>query len=167
MSDLAKLRNAVSSDPLNADLRYLLGAELASSGEPEQAVVEISTALRLKPSLHAARFQLGLLYLTMARVPECFSAWQPLDSAEDQPCLKLFKDGMQALIRDDFRQCIDLLNRGIALNTTNAPLNRDMQMIIGKAQAALDAQSGSTSEPAQPESAALRTDFSLYSQTRQ
>lgn len=171
MSDLANLQAAVRNDPLNAELRYLLGAELAEAKDYEHAVVELATAVKLKPALHTARFQLGLLHLTLGRPAKCLAAWQPLDAAEGEPSLKLFKHGLEALIRDDFRQCIDLVKRGIELNTTNAPLNRDMTMIIGKAQAALDASA--TGSPAQPqpsppeEGPDVRTDFSLYNQTRQ
>jgi tetratricopeptide (TPR) repeat protein len=169
MSDLAQLQAAVRNDPLNAELRYLLGAQLAEGREYEHAIVELVTAVKLKPALHTARFQLGLLHLTLARPAECLAAWQPLDAAEGEPSLKLFKHGMEALIRDDFRQCVDLLKRGIELNTTNPPLNRDMAQVIGKAQAALDART--SLPPSQPpvteERSAVRTDFSLYNQTRQ
>jgi Flp pilus assembly protein TadD len=169
MSDLAQLQVAVRNDPLNAELRYLLGAELAEGKEYEHAVVELATAVRLKPALHTARFQLGLLHLTLARPSECLAVWQPLDAAEGEPSLKLFKHGMEALIRDDFRQCIDLLKRGIELNTTNPPLNRDMALVIGKAQMALDARTATSPSQQLPSEAAstVRTDFSLYNPTRQ
>lgn len=169
MSDLSQLQAAVRNDPLNAELRYLLGAELAEGKQYEQAVVELATAVRLKPVLHTARFQLGLLHLTLARPTECLDVWQPLDAAEGEPCLKLFKHGMEALIRDDFQQCIDLLKRGIELNTTNPPLNRDMTLVIGKAQTALDARAAAAPVQPQPveDASTVRTDFSLYNQTRQ
>jgi len=173
MTDLARLQAAVSNDPLNAELRYLLGAELAEGGDHEHAIVELATAVKLKPALHTARFQLGLLHLTLARPTECLAAWEPLDAAEGEPCLKLFKHGMEALIRDDFRQCIDLLQRGITLNSTNAPLNRDMAMVIAKAQEALDARvalqpaTQSATKSTSEDPSVVRTDFSLYNQTRQ
>lgn len=167
MSDLAQLQAAVSKDPLNAELRYLLGAELAEGGDHEHAIVELATAVKLKPELHTARFQLGLLHLTLARPAECIAAWEPLDAAEGEASLKLFKHGMEALIRDDFQQCIDLLQRGIEVNTTNPPLNRDMAMVIGKAQAALDARTPEPQGAGKEEPLAVRTDFSLYGQTRQ
>ncbi|MEJ1964234.1 MAG: hypothetical protein WDO56_22885 [Gammaproteobacteria bacterium] len=168
MTDLAQLQAAVRNDPLNAELRYLLGAELAEGGEPEHAIVELATAVELKPALHTARFQLGLLHLTLARPAECLAAWKPLDAAEGEPSLKLFKHGMEALIRDDFQQCIDLLKRGIAVNNTNLPLNRDMAMVVDKAQSALDARVTApiAAKPAD-DGNVVRTDFSLYNQTRQ
>jgi tetratricopeptide (TPR) repeat protein len=166
MTDLAQLHASVRQDPLNAELRYLLGAELAERKDYEQAAIELTTAVKLNPSLHTARFQLGLLHLTLNRVDECLAAWAPLDTAEGESSLKLFKHGLEALIRGDFQQCIDLLQRGIEFNTANAPLNRDMAMVTGKAQEALKARSSACAEEPS-ESAAVRTDFSLYGQTRQ
>jgi tetratricopeptide (TPR) repeat protein len=168
MNDLAQLQAAVRDDPLNAELRYLLGAELAEGKNYEHAIVELATAVKLKPALHTARFQLGLLHLTLARPAECLAAWEPLDAVEGDPALKLFKHGLEALIRDDFQQCIDLLRRGIELNTTNPPLNRDMAMVIGKAQEAIDARPPDAEpERREEDASAVRTDFSLYGQTRQ
>jgi Flp pilus assembly protein TadD len=167
MTDLAQLQVAVRNDPLNAELRYLLGAELAEQGDHEHAIVELATAVKLKPALHTARFQLGLLHLTLARPEECLAAWEPLDAAEGEPSLKLFKHGMEALIRDDFQQCIALLRRGVETNTTNPALNRDMTMVIQKAQEALDARAALPAERQEPTQSAVRTDFSLYGQTKQ
>lgn len=167
--ELSQLRAAVRNDPLNAQLRYLLGAELAECGEHEQATIELTTAVELQPALHTARFQLGLLHLTLARPSESLSTWAPLDAlAEDEP-LRIFKQGLEALIRNDLQGCIDLLEHGIALNSTNTPLNRDMAMVVERARTALQNPPGTSDTPASAEQpGAIRTDFSLYGgQTRQ
>src|SRR3954470_10959340 len=130
--DLQQIRAAVARDPRNAELRYLLGAELAQQKEYDAAVVEMNTALELDPSLHFARFQLGLLYLTMAQPNNSLATWAPLESLDENAALKYFKRGLEALIRDDFGNCITLLRQGIELNTQNAPLNRDMTLIIDR-----------------------------------
>jgi cytochrome c-type biogenesis protein CcmH/NrfG len=49
--DLQRIRAAVAQDPGNAELRYLLGAELAQQKEYDAAVVEMHTALQLNPSI--------------------------------------------------------------------------------------------------------------------
>jgi hypothetical protein len=135
------------------------------------------TALAIDPSLHFARLQLGLLYLTMARPNESVEIWGPLERLEDGAALKYFKRGLEALIRDDFSACIDYLQRGIELNSQNAPLNRDMSMIIDRVRET----TGTTLEPpmehapggavvptaapperSKPEPARIHTDFSLY-----
>jgi len=171
--DLQQIKSAVARDPGNAELRYLLGAELAQQRDYDGAVVEMRTALAIEPKLHFARLQLGLLYLTMARPNESIEIWAPLEQLDDDAALKYFKRGLEALIRDDFAACIDQLQHGIRLNTQNAPLNRDMSMVIERV---LETTSGSpepvtppaeaTPPPAQsqPPAERVRTDFSLYAE---
>ena len=86
--DLQQIRAAVAQDPRNAELRYLLGAELAQQKNYDAAVVEMSTALQLDPLLHFARFQLGLLYLTMAQPSQSLEIWAPLESIDDAVCFR-------------------------------------------------------------------------------
>ena len=164
--DLKQIRAAVAQDPKNAELRYLLGAELAQQKDYEGAVVEMHTALELDPALNFARFQLGLLYLTMARPDQSIATWAPLESLDESAALKFFKRGLEALIRDDFDTCVTLLRQGIELNTQNAPLNRDMMLVIERVGEAL--APAATEQLAPPPAApsakedAVRTDFSLY-----
>lgn len=169
--DLEQIRAAVAQDPRNAELRYLLGAELAQQKEYDEAVVEMSAAIELDPQLHFARFQLGLLYLTMARPANSMATWAPLESLDENAALKYFKRGLEALIRDDFNTCVGLLRQGIQLNTQNAPLNRDMTLVIervGDAAAAKPAEAAAepaakTAAPPEPAGQEeVRTDFSLY-----
>lgn len=165
--NLAEIQAAVARDPRNAELRYLLGAELAQQKEYSAAVAEMSTALALDPQLHFARFQLGLLYLTMAQPNQSIETWAPLEALDEGAALKYFKRGLEALIRDDFNGCVGLLRQGIELNTQNAPLNRDMRMVIDRVGAATEAATVAAPAPpaAAPEtrpSSGVRTDFSLY-----
>lgn len=170
--DLQQIKSAVASDPGNAELRYLLGAELAQQRDYDGAVAEMRTALSIDPGLHFARLQLGLLYLTMARPAESVAVWAPLEQLDDGAALKSFKRGLEALIRDDFSTCIEHLQHGIRLNTQNAPLNRDMTLIIDRVR---ETTAGapqpvtppiqadpSPPAPAQPAAERVRTDFSLY-----
>jgi tetratricopeptide (TPR) repeat protein len=159
--DLEQIQAAVEQDPRNAQLRYLLGAELAQQKEYAAAVVEMNTALELDPNLHFARFQLGLLYLTMAQPDRSVATWAPLESLDEAAALKYFKRGLEALIRDDFDTCVGLLRQGIALNTQNAPLNRDMGMVIDRVgEAFVPPAAPVSTASAKPET--VRTDFSLY-----
>ena len=161
--DLQQIRAAVARDPRNAELRYLLGAELAQQREYDAAVVEMRTALDLDPNLHFARLQLGLLYLTMAQPNESIDVWAPLEKLDESAALKAFKRGLEALIRDDFPACINYLQQGIQLNTQNAPLNRDMSMIVDRVrEAGAPEEQPAPVVEAPPAAAAVRTDFSLY-----
>jgi tetratricopeptide (TPR) repeat protein len=131
-SELSRLRAAVTREPGNAELRYLLGAELAEQRQYPEAVVQMRAALDINPKLHFARLQLGLLYLTMSQPDDSLAVWAPLEDLEETAALKAFKRGLEALIRDDFGSCIGFLQKGIALNTHNTTLNDDMTQLIGK-----------------------------------
>ena len=167
MEDLSldDLRRAVVNDPRNAELRYLLGAEMAQQKDYDGAVMEMSAAIALNPLLHVARFQLGLLHLTMARPDHATTVLGPLENLDESSALKHFKRGLEALMRDDFANCIVHLREGIERNTDNPPLNRDMQLLAAKVGDALAASSGQN-EKEKKSADTVRTDFSLYSITR-
>ncbi len=149
-----QIEAAVLNDPDNAELRYLLGADLAQRREYDRAIAEIGAALELRPTMPEARFQLGLLHLTQGNPQSAREVWAPLDQLSDRAALKHFKAGLEALIVDDFKTCLASLEEGIRLNTANEPLNRDMSLVLERTRALLGA-------PADGEAAA-RTDFSLY-----
>jgi tetratricopeptide (TPR) repeat protein len=158
-----ELRRAVVNDPRNAELRYLLGAEMAQQQDYDGAVMEMSAAVALNPLLHIARFQLGLLHLTMRRTDHATTVLAPLESLDDASALKHFKRGLDALIRDDFDECLAELQQGIDLNRANAPLNRDMAMLMqGVAEAAAQRLSAQQDPSSGMEQQTVRTDFSLY-----
>jgi tetratricopeptide (TPR) repeat protein len=162
--DMQRLRRAVLNDPRNAELRYLLAAEMAQTQDYEGAVLEFSAAIALNPMLHVARLQLGLLHLTLAQTHHTIAVLAPLEDLADDDALKYFKRGLEALIKDEFDACVTNLQQGIALNTTNAPLNVDMQLLVDKVVAVLAEREGGSAAVADPQ---VRTDFSLYNeQTR-
>jgi tetratricopeptide (TPR) repeat protein len=129
-TELQRLRAAISRDPGNAELHYLLGAEHAQRREYPEAVAAMRTALEISPKLHFARLQLGLLYLTMSQPAQSVAVWAPLEELDETAALKAFKRGLEALIRDDFPSCIGFLQQGIDLNKHNATLNDDMSQLI-------------------------------------
>jgi tetratricopeptide (TPR) repeat protein len=130
--ELQRLRAAISREPGNAELRYLLGAELAERREYPEAAAQMRTALDINPKLHFARLQLGLLYLTMSQPDVSIAVWAPLEDLDETAALKAFKRGLEALIRDDFATCIGYLQQGIDLNKHNTTLNDDMSQLIEK-----------------------------------
>lgn len=148
---LSDLEQAVRADPANAGLRHLLGAEYAQAGQPENAKAELFHAITLDPGAHIARFQLGLLLLTMGDSTTAATVWQPLDSLPERASLRQFKRGLEALIRGDRRLCREALIEGMAANSDNPPLNDDMRRILSRLP---------------EEASAVRTDFSLYGATR-
>lgn len=163
--EMESLRKAVLNDPRNGELRYLLAAEMAQQRDYESAVLEFSAALALNPLLHIARLQLGLLHLTLAQPHHAIGVLGPLEDLDDASALKHFKRGLEALIADDFEACVTHMKAGIALNGENAPLNRDMSLILQKATAALDQEKNSSTQQDTDERS-IRTDFSLYGVTK-
>ena len=145
------LKRAIEVAPGHARAHYLLGAEHAQIGLYERAIEEMGRALELDPGLDAARFQLGLLFLTSRRVDEAQAAWQPLERLGPGHFYVLFKTGLLELARDEFQSCLRLLREGMAANLANAPLNRDMQRIVEQVEGLLAQPSGST-EAAAPNS---------------
>jgi tetratricopeptide (TPR) repeat protein len=127
--ELQRLRAAIVREPGNAELRYLLGAELAQRREYPEAVTAMRTALEINPKLHFARL---LLYLTMSQPSDSLVVWAPLEDLDETAALKAFKRGLEALIRDDFSACIGFLQQGIDLNKHNATLNDDMTQLIAR-----------------------------------
>ena len=152
--ELQRLRAAITREPGNAELRYLLGAELAHLHEYSEAVTQMRTALDINPKLHFARLQLGMLYLTMAQPDDSLATWAPLEELDESAALKAFKRGLEALIRDDFSSCIGYLQRGIDLNKQNATLNEDMSQLIERVK------DGSVIAP--PDAASPAAGFSGY-----
>ena len=168
---IAELRRAAVNDPRNGEIRYLLGAELAQQQRYDEAVLELSAAVALNPLLHTARFQLGLLHLTMAQVQHAAAVLAPLENLEDDAPLKHFKRGLEALSADDFPSAVASLERGMQLNTENVALNADMRLLLQRINTTIAnnaSAAAAVTDPTNAEQAAdaVRTDFSLYGVTR-
>jgi tetratricopeptide (TPR) repeat protein len=135
---IGHLKELLDILPKNGKAYYLLGALHAEIGMYERAIEEMAKAVELDPNIPTAHFQLGLLYITSARVEEAKQAWKPLDKLGEKDPLFLFKRGMLALAQDDFAACIADLRLGISLNKVNPSLNNDMQKIITASEEALN-----------------------------
>lgn len=114
----------------DARLHFLRGSVLAGDGRPLEAHRSLSKAVDLDPSFDIARFQLGFFELTSGEAEAALKTWGPLDRLPADHYLRLFIDGLRALIADGFGECIRLLDAGIARNSDNPPLNKDMALII-------------------------------------
>jgi tetratricopeptide (TPR) repeat protein len=156
-TELAELRRAAIDDPRNGVLRFLLAAELAHLQDYDGALLEFSAAIALDPTLDIARFQLGLLHLTMTQTDHALAVLTPLENLADDNPLKHFKRGLVALLQDDVPEFLRSMQHGVELNSTNPALQRDMHMLIARVSEA--AQTSGTQSPADT---GVHTDFSLY-----
>lgn len=131
-----RVSSLIESYPGDGRLHFLRGSMLASAKRYEEAREAMRTAVGLAPYFWIARFQLGLLELTSGLPADAVQTLTPLgDLAVENP-LRLFAEGLAALIQDDFSGAIGKLRHGIGLNTENPPLNKDMQMLIERIEAA-------------------------------
>jgi tetratricopeptide (TPR) repeat protein len=126
------LKRAIALDDEFAEPHYLLGAEYASQGLHDAAIAAMQAALARKPELAVARFQLGLLFLTLSRVEDAASAWGLLDVLPAEHPLRLFKAGLMHLVAERFEAAVAALKSGIERNTENPALSRDMQRVIDR-----------------------------------
>ncbi len=132
----AAIERAVAEHPRDGRWRYLRGADHASAGRYEDAIADLQAALRLDGGLHAARFQLGLLHLTLGQGAAAEETLRPLEALSQHDPLRLFAHGLRALIGDDLATCIGCLEEGIRLNVALPPLNRDMALLLERVRAA-------------------------------
>ena len=150
------LIEAADAHPNDARPMLLLGAEFMERRDVDRAEAAYVAALQRAPDFAIARFQLGLLQFSSGRPAVASASWAPLGGLAEQDPLRLFKEGLERLAVDDFEGARSLIERGIAANTSNPPLNRDMHMLLdrmrttvpGKAADA-PAQAGTEDESAQ------------------
>ena len=129
---IAALEQASRLAPDAATPSFLLGAEYARLGRIVQAEHAFTVALVQDPSLHVARFQLGLLHLTCGKPAHAVLAWQGLDTLPATHALRFFARGLTALAQDRFDEARAELERGMAANSENPALNVDMRMVLEK-----------------------------------
>jgi tetratricopeptide (TPR) repeat protein len=132
-TELAQVDRLIGECPDDPRLHFLRGSILASIGRPIEALPALQRAVELAPDFAIARFQLGFFQLTSGEAANALATWGPLALLPDDHYLRKFVAGLTHLIRDEFEQSVKQLREGIALNTENPPLNRDMQLIIDQA----------------------------------
>lgn len=129
---LAYLKEGAARHPDDARIAYMLGAEHAQIGLYDRAEAEMARAIDLDPSLHTARFQLGLLQLTQAKAIEAGNTWRGLDVLPEGNALRLFRDGLEALAAERYEDARTIIQAGLGANNFSAELNRDMESLLGR-----------------------------------
>jgi len=121
--------------------------------------------LQAAPKVIGARFQLRLLPLHQrSNFFEVQSVWQAFDELDERHPLRLFKTGMLHLAKDEFEDCVALLEQGISLCDT-ASINKDMRRVIEKVRAVVPAKPLATTQPATQNKQQLVM-LARYGQTR-
>lgn len=161
---IKRLKECLDLNPADARATYLLGATYAQVGMYDRARELLQQSILLNPQEYTAVFQLGLLYLTSGDVARGRETWEQLDTLGSEHFLHLFKSAMLALAEDDFERCVALIDRGMASNTANEALNRDMQQVRTAAVAALGENGGAEAVGSTADNAASHFALSGYQQ---
>jgi tetratricopeptide (TPR) repeat protein len=156
---------ASAEQPSSGLPHFLMGAELAQAGRIAEAEAAFANAVLLAPDLAIARYQLGLLQFTSGRAALALVTWQPLFTLPNSEPLQRFVHGFAALAQDSFQEALALFREGMAANTSNAPLNKDIQLVIDEVEKLL-AKSG-TAPAAEPEASQGESSHVLLSNYRQ
>lgn len=160
-SSIVYLKEAVSRADASAHAHYLLGAEYAQIKMYDRAADEMEAALALDPAMSIVRLQLGLLCLTGGNPARAAAVLTGLDDLPASDALNRFGCGLQHLMRDEFADAVRCLREGIALNTSNGPLNGDMQMLIATVEA-LPAAADAAAAPASEEELVQRDEMARH-----
>lgn len=129
---LGYLKEGAAHYPEDARIAYMLGAEHAQIGLYDRAEAEMSRAIALNPVLHVARFQLGLLQMTQSRPAESHATWLGLDVLPDGHALRLFRDGLEALVEERYDDARRALQAGLSSKDISDDLGRDMQNLLAR-----------------------------------
>ncbi|OUS03231.1 hypothetical protein A9Q81_07540 [Gammaproteobacteria bacterium 42_54_T18] len=135
------LKEGLAISP-SAKFYYILGAQHAEIGMYERAVEEMTKALELDDTMDTARFQLGLLKMTMNDVEGARGTWSLLDEKDEGEPLRLFKTSILEAVSGDFVEALDIAQRGIDANNENPALNVDMNNLVERWKASLETEAG-------------------------
>ncbi|MGM9514313.1 tetratricopeptide repeat protein [Roseateles sp. DB2] len=148
---LAYLKEAGAREDASSQILFMLGSEYAQIGMIPEAKAILNKAALALPALPLARFQLGLLHLSTGELDQARSVWQPLlDLSATSPAsyLQCFAQGLLDVSTESWDSARAALQEGIALNTENAALNKDMQGVLDRMAAMASA---TTSQATMPE----------------
>lgn len=143
---ISYLKATAQKEEGNAKIYFMLGAEHAQIGLYDRAILEFQQALELDSSLGVARFQLGLLQLTMGEGNAALHSWGPLGALPEEEPLRLFKEGIEHLMANRFEECRALIERGITNNQSLPVLNQDMRQVLERVEQVVAESGGEASD---------------------
>lgn len=142
--------------PEDPRVRFLMASILASEKAFDQARLQFEAAIERAPDFAIARFQLGLLHYSSDELQQAETVWAPLAELPEADPLRLFATGLSLLGTGQLQEGADQIEKGLAANTYNPPLNANIAMILAEFTGA--AEGGA--EEATSETAMLLQQFS-------
>lgn len=123
-------QQACHENPNLAAPHFLCAAELAQARRYNEAEAAYAMATLLDPELHIARFELGTLQFTSGRPAMALLSWEPLMLLPDSHALKLLVHGYAALAQDQFDAALAWFAQGMAANSDNLALNKNIGLLV-------------------------------------
>lgn len=127
---LACFLQASQAEPGAGLPHFLAAGELAQQGRLQEAEAAYATAVLLSPDLTIARYQLGLLHFATDRLALALTTWQPLLGLDESDFMRHFVQGFYALAIEDSAAAEAHFRRGLSMNTSNAPMNHDIERVL-------------------------------------
>ncbi|HEX8029262.1 MAG TPA: hypothetical protein VF491_12400 [Vicinamibacterales bacterium] len=127
---LQRFREAAQAVPGNGLPHFLAAGELAQTGRMQEAEGAYATAVLLAPDMAIARYQLGLLQFATDRLALALTTWQPLLALGEDDFMRRFAQGFFAMAAEDVPEAQAQFRAGLALNTVNPPMNRDIERVL-------------------------------------
>lgn len=162
---LTLLQDEASRDPSSGVPYFLMGAQLAQSGQYESAEAAYANALARSPDLVVARFQLGLLQLSSGRAALSWLTWQPLLTLPPTDPLYHYVLGYIALSQDRFDAARLHFHAGLSLAQTNPALAQDVEKTLSAIDAGVKGL-GTSDQDGTPDEAGVADSHFLLSNYR-
>ena len=144
--------------PEDPRLHFMKGSMLAGAGRLIEAHRALARAVELAPDYSLARYQLGFFELTSGEPNKALGTWGPLLAEGEDSYFRKFVEGMGHLIRDEFAEAIEQVEKGIELNTDNDPMNSDIRRLIAECRKLQRASDVSGSKDAELSATSLMLD---------
>lgn len=125
---LEYLHKSLELTPENPVATFLLAAEHAELGLYARAIQGMEKTIELDPNIEMAFYQLALLYLQQGMLEKCPPLWKHLQNGSQEPCVKLFAEGM-LLLDEDRESAIALIKQAAETPTTNTFLQKSIESI--------------------------------------
>jgi Tfp pilus assembly protein PilF len=115
------LKEVLQKQPRHAMATYLLAVQHAELGLVARSIEGMRAALAIDPRIEVARFQLGWMLVNVNRVAEARECFAALSGSTDE-MMRLFAEGMTALVDNNTTLAREQLARGLAAPSGNPAL---------------------------------------------
>ncbi len=137
--------------PINANTHFAAGQLAEVQDQPAKAIEQYKAALKLKPDLLPAMFQLGSLYTQMGLYPEAIETWQKYVTATKGSAAAYSNLGFCYELAHKPDEAEEAYKKGVASNPHEQPVRVNYGLLLarqGRMEEAM-AQLGAVLSPAE------------------